>query len=95
MDAPGVLRYDVFWVNTLTSSETVTHRQRTHVAVTCEGANGEGPWDFTVGATLNMTFPQPSGSQGGYLTGDTDEVAVWSTALSVDQTMYEYDYATL
>lgn len=37
VDTSGVLRYDVFYVNTVTSSATVTSGQWTHVAVTCDG----------------------------------------------------------
>jgi len=50
-----------------------------------EGANGEGPWAFTVGATLNGTFPQPNGVPGAPFTGGIDEVAVWGAALGPNQ----------
>jgi hypothetical protein len=44
-----------------------------------EGANGEPAWQFTIGQTLNTNFP------GGDFTGNIDEVAFWSTALSQAQ----------
>ena len=50
-----------------------------------EGANGEGPWAFTVGATLNGTFPQPNGVPGAPFNGEIDEVAVWGAALTPSQ----------
>ncbi|MCX6926946.1 MAG: LamG domain-containing protein, partial [Verrucomicrobia bacterium] len=37
VDTSGVLRYDVFYVSTVTSSATVNSGQWTHVAVTCDG----------------------------------------------------------
>jgi hypothetical protein len=49
-----------------------------------EGANGEGPWDFTVGATLNPIFPDDTGT-GDPFDGLIDEVAVWKSALSEGQ----------
>jgi hypothetical protein len=50
-----------------------------------EGDNGEPPWNFTVGATLNPIFPLPSGGIGGPFTGQIDEVGVWSSALTKGQ----------
>ena len=108
VDESGSLRLDVFYVNTVLSSASVTGGNWTHVAVTYdgttyrlyinglpdgvgsfggadEGANGEGPWAFTVGATLNGTFPQPNGVPGAPFDGEIDEVAVWHAALTPDQ----------
>ena len=44
-----------------------------------EGANGEAAWQFTIGQSLNSNYP------GGDYTGNIDEVAFWSMALSQAQ----------
>lgn len=56
-----------------------------------EGANEEGPWDFTVGATLNPIYPQESGV-GDPFTGSIDQVAFWNRALGPGEINYVYQY---
>lgn len=56
-----------------------------------EGANGEGPWNFTVGATLNPIYPQESGV-GDPFTGSIDQVAFWKKALGPGEIQYVYQH---
>jgi len=54
-----------------------------------EGANNEAPWSFTVGATLNTSFPNDNGAFDPF-TGEIDEVAVWDKALTTNQVAEVY-----
>jgi hypothetical protein len=49
-----------------------------------EGANAEGPWAFTVGATLNDYFPLETGT-GNPFDGEIDEVGAWNLTLTPSQ----------
>lgn len=54
-----------------------------------EGANDEGPWSFTVGATLNAYFPLETGTYDPW-TGDIDQVGTWNCVLSSSQVASVY-----
>jgi hypothetical protein len=55
-----------------------------------EGANDEGPWSFTVGATLNDYFPLETGV-GDPFDGEIDEVGVWAYTLTSNQVASVYN----
>jgi hypothetical protein len=57
-----------------------------------EGANGEGPWDFTVGATLNPQWPNENGVLGEPFTGSINQVTFWNTDLGAGAINYIYQY---
>ncbi len=54
-----------------------------------EGTNDEGPWSFTIGATLNAYFPLETGTYDPW-TGDIDQVGVWNCALTPNQVTSVY-----